>query len=367
MKYKVGDRVKVKSIDWYNENKDAYGYVRCIDSLFTPEHSKYCGCEFTISHITEFQIPSYVMESNGHEWTDEMIECKVKEENKPKFKIGDKVKWCNYTCDITSIYTNENTYTYLIMCDDYRDDKILVKWVPESELIFEDDEITKSEPKFKVGDKITNGKATLTILTLTTNSYVVEDNFGECGSLYFNTQDVWKLVEEENNDCKKCSLTRNSTRCLFMDNCPHNKDKNIVEIPKDYVIKDENNNVINTNKIVLEKKRYKTVDEVVEWLRGCDITKYISVLYSGTCSIRFDTEGLITDFLRRWKTMNSEFKLGDIFHQKYSRDTVPIKVVSIAYKSGLIEPEYTLKSIRYNGDEIILGESALKELYWKIK
>ncbi len=65
--------------------------------------------------------------------------------------------------------------------------------------------------------------------------------------------------------------------------------------------------------------------------------------------------------------MNSEFKLGDIFHQKYSRDTVPIKVISIVYKSGLIEPEYILKPIRYNGDEIILGESALKELYYKIK
>lgn len=65
--------------------------------------------------------------------------------------------------------------------------------------------------------------------------------------------------------------------------------------------------------------------------------------------------------------MNGEFKLGDIFHQKYSRDTVPIKVIDIVYRSGLIEPEYTLKPIIYNGDEIILGESALKELYYKIK
>lgn len=34
-----------------------------------------------------------------------------------------------------------------------------------------------------------------------------------------------KAMEEEINDCKKCSLTRNSTRCLFMDYCPHNKQK----------------------------------------------------------------------------------------------------------------------------------------------
>ena len=65
--------------------------------------------------------------------------------------------------------------------------------------------------------------------------------------------------------------------------------------------------------------------------------------------------------------MNSEFKLGDIFHRKYSCDTVPMKIISIVYRNGLIEPEYTLEPIRYNGDKIILGESALKELYCKIK
>lgn len=65
--------------------------------------------------------------------------------------------------------------------------------------------------------------------------------------------------------------------------------------------------------------------------------------------------------------MNSEFKLGDIFHQKHSCDIVPIKIISIVYRNGLIEPEYTLEPVRYNGDKIILGESALKELCYKIK
>ena len=83
MKYNVGDKVRIKSLDWYNKNKDEYGFVRCIDVLFTPEHSKYCGCEFTVAHITEFQIPSYVMENNGHKWTDEMIEGLVEDETKP--------------------------------------------------------------------------------------------------------------------------------------------------------------------------------------------------------------------------------------------------------------------------------------------
>lgn len=63
----------------------------------------------------------------------------------------------------------------------------------------------------------------------------------------------------------------------------------------------------------------------------------------------------------------AEFKIGDVFHRKYTRDTIPIKIIDVIYRNGLLEPEYTLKPIRYNGDEIILGESALKELYWQIK
>ena len=92
MKYKEGDKVRIKSLDWYNENKDEYGYVRLGDYLFTPDLAKYCGEEFTISHTTQFTLPTYVMIGNGHEWSDEMIEGLVEEENKPKFKVGDEVR-----------------------------------------------------------------------------------------------------------------------------------------------------------------------------------------------------------------------------------------------------------------------------------
>ena len=79
MKYNVGDKVRIKSLDWYNENKDEYGYVRLGDYLFTPDLAKYCGEEFTISHTTQFTLPTYVMIGNGHEWSDEMIEGLVEE------------------------------------------------------------------------------------------------------------------------------------------------------------------------------------------------------------------------------------------------------------------------------------------------
>ena len=34
MRFKVGDRVQIKSIDWYNENKDEDGEVACGEFYF---------------------------------------------------------------------------------------------------------------------------------------------------------------------------------------------------------------------------------------------------------------------------------------------------------------------------------------------
>ena len=133
-KYKVGDKVRIKSIDWYNENKSkSHGTVACGSKYFDYDMREWCGKTMTI--LAAYQT-YYIMQEDGTKdlWTDEMIECKVEEETKTKFKVG---------------------------------------------------------------DKITNGKATLTILTLSSEKYVVEDNFGECCILYFNSQDEWKIVEEE--------------------------------------------------------------------------------------------------------------------------------------------------------------------------
>ena len=136
MKYKVGDRVKVKSIQWFNENSDDnYNVVFANGWHFSEPMSIFCGKELIIERISHAtNPPHYIMKDNIFAWTDEMIEGLVEEENKPEFKVG---------------------------------------------------------------DKITNGKTQLTILQITSNKYVVDDSFGECGTLYFNTHGDWKLVEEE--------------------------------------------------------------------------------------------------------------------------------------------------------------------------
>ena len=240
MKYKVGDKVRIKSRKWYNENKDEFGNV----GYFTSKMTQFCGRTVTIIDVDEVQNiyttvleKDYLSTENAEvmQLNDEMIEGLVEDEcpqdfieeyckscgtqrcdrtkeylngcpyynvyrckkqnntmeektkSEPKFKVGDRVKWYNHTCNITSIDTNENTHIYLIKHDDYREDKIFAKWVPENELTLEDDEETKPN--------------------------IIE----EAKTCWDSIKDAWIC-------------------------------------PEGYQFKDENGNVINAQKIVLEKK-----------------------------------------------------------------------------------------------------------------
>ena len=203
MKYKVGDKVRIKSLDWYNENKDDDGIVELSTRVFIPEMIEHCGQIVTIKDVFEDTDGNavYYMDEIVWDWTDEMIEG---------------------------------------------------------------------------------------------------------------------LVKEENNDCKECCLIRNSTRCLFMDNCPYNKQKNIIEIPDGYIFTDENGNVIEAQKIVLEKKKKKypkTYDECLSVLqiKGYDIVTYVpswtayeKTLYQKVLKLR----ELIICRDAYWKIAGEEMGLG---------------------------------------------------------
>ena len=81
-KYKIGHKVKVKSIDWYNNNKDRFGSVAIGDKKpkFTYAMSKYCGLVLTIDDHSEYEGEYYMVEDDGvYTWADEMFEGLVDE------------------------------------------------------------------------------------------------------------------------------------------------------------------------------------------------------------------------------------------------------------------------------------------------
>lgn len=76
-KYKIGQKVRVKSLDWYHHNKDGYGSVPIGDKKpkFTYPMSKYCGQVLTIDDNTEYEGEYYMIEDDGvYTWADEMFE-----------------------------------------------------------------------------------------------------------------------------------------------------------------------------------------------------------------------------------------------------------------------------------------------------
>lgn len=75
MKYKVGDKVKIKSLEWYNQNKDSYGdiYLNDYGISFIKEMSVFCGKEATVVFDLggEYQID---IDNKKWSWKDWMLE-----------------------------------------------------------------------------------------------------------------------------------------------------------------------------------------------------------------------------------------------------------------------------------------------------
>ena len=81
MKYKVGDKVRIRSLDWYNKNRDRIDEVVCGKTIFIPDMVKYCGEIVTISDVRPIIDVYHIKEDGGmFSWTDEMFEGLVEEE-----------------------------------------------------------------------------------------------------------------------------------------------------------------------------------------------------------------------------------------------------------------------------------------------
>ena len=67
MKYKVGDKVRIKSLEWYNERKNGLGHVAHDDfyNAFELFMIAYCGME---ANITEVEGSHYILDVDNGDW-----------------------------------------------------------------------------------------------------------------------------------------------------------------------------------------------------------------------------------------------------------------------------------------------------------
>ena len=111
LKYKIGDRVRIKSLDWYNENKDEGGYINCGSRAFFTKMSDWCGKILTINRVVE-EFKYYCVSECIFSWTDEMIEGLVEEETKPNAIEEAKTYWDSikdaWICPEGYIFKDEN-------------------------------------------------------------------------------------------------------------------------------------------------------------------------------------------------------------------------------------------------------------------
>lgn len=125
LRFKVGDKVRVKSLEWYNRNKDVEGFVydRMDDIPFKKGMSKWCG---KIVQIREVYTDGYWDTDASIYWKDWMLEDEVVTEEK-KEQLNK-----NYMKEIlTKEMTKEEVYSFL------RDTEIVCNSIEESKKVQE--------------------------------------------------------------------------------------------------------------------------------------------------------------------------------------------------------------------------------------
>ena len=78
MKYKVGDKVKIKSLEWYNNSNKIYNGV-----LFNAGMTNYCGCHAEIIEVSSSakgeELVRLDIDGGNWAWYDWMFEENISE------------------------------------------------------------------------------------------------------------------------------------------------------------------------------------------------------------------------------------------------------------------------------------------------
>lgn len=112
MKYKVGDKVRIKSLDWYNQNKSYETGNVYLSMSFVANMSQYCGQVATIIQASGRNEYKITLDNGYYIWSDEMFEGLVEEETKSNI-IEEATAQCDiindtYICPEGYVFKDEN-------------------------------------------------------------------------------------------------------------------------------------------------------------------------------------------------------------------------------------------------------------------
>ena len=347
MKYKVGDKVRIKSFDWYNENRDKIGQVDCgcgcVYAYFAPSMVTFCGQIVTISSV-QTSLEAYRIKEDGgtFKWTDKMIEGLAEEESEKK--LSDE-SWKPSKEEMDVLYG----LAYITNQYDEHKEEIITRLYQDLKREFFNG--SSYENIFPDTEDDVRRRSTIQVLEYARSL----DNYNQYGKEDIDKNIVWLEKQDKKPQGKSAPEAINERN---IDSQNYLKPTNKVEpkfragesfnLPQGYQFVDENGNVINAQKITLEKKEKmypKTYGECCEIL-GVDPHNFLAITncYEGEVETTDYEKSLSSKFVSLWglricrdaywKIAGEEMGLGKPWeYDCNSEDFTP----AIIYRSGCIQ------------------------------
>ena len=253
MKYKVGDKVRIKSIDWYNENKDKDDNVPLIETTnsdynFIEVMRGFCGKVMTIFSVNGYYYD--MLEDDGdYYWTDEMIEGLAGEESEKK--LSDE-SWKPSKEEMDVLYG----LAYITNQYDEHKEEIITRLYQDLKREFFNG--SSYENMFPDTEDDVRRRSTIQVLEYARSL----DNYNQYGKEDIDKNIAWLEKQDKKPQGKSAPEAINEKN---IDSQNYLKSTNKVEpkfhvgesfnLPQGYQFVDENGNIINAQKIVLEKKK----------------------------------------------------------------------------------------------------------------
>lgn len=237
MKYKVGDKVRIKSLDWY---------IDCGNVCFVHNMATLCGKIVTISSILPTLEVYRIKEDNGEfNWTDEMIEGLVEEED-------EETNWKPSKEEMDVLYG----LAYITNKYDEHKEEVIARLYQDLKREFFNG--SSYENMFPDTEDDVRRRSTIQVLEYARSL----DNYNQYGK-----EDIDKNIAWLEKQGKSALETRTDNELIEEEVGLVDKFSsrwvNEFNLPEGYEFKDEKGNVIDATKIVLEKKnKYpKTYEE----------------------------------------------------------------------------------------------------------